>query len=145
MPRHNSDLSNSVSSVINLDVYLSDLKLNHGIDILAEISGRHLIRAVVHDILPGDILDKYQTLTGTEYPSLEQYVSKAQEVAKRISQRQKNKQKDVNANNSNVPSQNLDDSINSTDPAMLPFQQLIISFLQSRKNMYVLCMSGSIV
>ena len=35
VPRHNSDLSNFVSSVINLEVYLSELKLNHGIDILA--------------------------------------------------------------------------------------------------------------
>ena len=70
MPKVNADLSNFVSSIINLNVYISELKINHGIDILAEESGCYLIRAVVHDILPGDILDKYQSITGVEYPSL---------------------------------------------------------------------------
>ena len=91
VPKVNSDLSNFVSSVINLNVYISELKQNHGIDILAENSGCQPIRAVVHDILPGDILDKYQTLTGVEYPILEQIISNAQKVAERICRKQKNK------------------------------------------------------
>ena len=70
VPKVNADLTNFVSSIINLNVYISELKINHDIDILAEDSGCHLIRAVVHDILPGDILDKYQSITGEEYPSL---------------------------------------------------------------------------
>ena len=115
VPKVNADLSNFVSSVINLEVYLSELKLNHGIDILAENSGRHLIRAVVHDLLPGDILDKYQTMTGQEYPTLEQFVTKAQEVANRICQRNRNKQKDDNSNSSQKP----DVSVTSTIPASI--------------------------
>ena len=64
-------------------------------------------------MLLGDILEKYQTLTGKEYPSLEQFVAKAQEVADRINRRNRNKQKDDNSNNSQKP----DASITSTIPA----------------------------
>ena len=105
VPKVNSDLSNFVSSVIKLNVYISELKQNHEIDILAENSGRQLIRAVVQDILPGDILDKYQILTGVEYPTLEQFISNAQKVAERICRKQKNKQRD--GNNSGATSNNL--------------------------------------
>ena len=36
VPKASSDLSGFVSSIINLNVYINELKLNHGIDILAE-------------------------------------------------------------------------------------------------------------
>ena len=94
-----------------MNVYINELKLNHGIDILAEDSGCHLIRAVLQDILPGDILDKYQSLTGSEYPSLEQFISKAQEVADRIARKHKNFNKDQNnPGNQNSSSQNANAS-----------------------------------
>ena len=96
VPKVNADLSNFVSSIINLNVYISELKINHGIDILAEQSGCHLIRAVVHDILPGDIMDKYQSITGVEYPSLKQFIDKARDVADRINRKQRNHEKDQN-------------------------------------------------
>ena len=121
VPKVNSDLSNFVSSVIKLNVYISELKQNHGIDILAENSGRQLIRAVVQDILPGDILDKYQILTGVEYPTLEQFISNAQKVAERICRKQKNKQKDGNnsGTNSNNVSQNAANIVTSTIPSSI--------------------------
>ena len=99
IPKVNADLSNFVSSMINLEVYLSELKLNHSIDILAENSGRELIRALLHENLPGDILDRYQTITGKEYPTLVEFIEKAQLVANRISQRNKNKLKEDSSNN----------------------------------------------
>ena len=68
VPKVNADLTNFVSSIIDLNVYILKFKLNLAIDILAENSGCQLIRAVLHNILPGDNLDKYQSLTGTEYP-----------------------------------------------------------------------------
>ena len=80
VPKTNPDLSNFVSQVINLKVYMSELKTNHEIDILAETPGRHLIRAAVHDMLPGDILEKYQTLTGVEYPTLRQFIGKLRKL-----------------------------------------------------------------
>ena len=116
VPKINADLSSFVSSIINLEVYLSELKLNHGIDILSEKSGCELIRALVHDILPGDILDKYQTVTGKEYPTLAEFVSKAQLVANRISQRNKNKLKEESSNNSQKSETSV---ITSTLPATI--------------------------
>ena len=111
VPKASSDLSGFVSSIINLNVYINELKLNHGIDILAEDSGCHLIRAVLQDILPGDILDKYQSLTGSEYPSLAHFISKAQEVADRIARKHKNFNKDQNnPGNQNSSSQNANAS-----------------------------------
>ena len=56
-------------------------------------------------MLPGDILDKYQTLTGVEYPTLQQFIDKAQEVGDRITRSQKNKQKDGNSNSFNASAQ----------------------------------------
>ena len=121
VPKVNSDLSNFVSSVIKLNVYISELKQNHEIDILSENSGHPLIRAVVQDILPGDILDKYQTLTGVEYPTLEQFISNAQKVAERICRKQKNKQRDGNNSgaNSNNVSQNAANIVTSTIPSSI--------------------------
>ena len=102
VPKLNLDLSSFVSSIINLEVYLSELKLNHGIDILAKNSGRELIRALLHDNLPGDILDRYQTLTGKEYPTLVEFVDKTRLVANRISQKNKNKLKEDSSKNSKL-------------------------------------------
>ena len=60
-------------------------------DILAEKSGSELVRAIIHDILPGDIMDKYQSLTGQEYPTLQQFVDKARDVADRLQQKRRNR------------------------------------------------------
>ena len=54
-------------------------------------------------------------MTGQEYPTLEQFVTKAQEVASRICQRNRNKQKDDNSNSSQKP----DVSVTSTIPASI--------------------------
>ena len=70
-------------------------------------------------MLPGDILKKYQTLTGVEYPTLRQFIDKAQEVADRITRSQKNKQKDGNSNSSSDSSQKSDASQNSTIPTTI--------------------------
>ena len=119
VPKASSDLSGFVSSIINLNVYINEQKLNHGIDILAEDSGCHLIRAVLQDILPGNILDKYQSLTGSEYPSLAQFISKAQEVADRIARKHKNFNKDQNnPGNQNSTPQNANAS-NTTIPTTI--------------------------
>ena len=119
VPKASSDLSGFVLSMINLSVYINELKLNHNIDILAEDSGCHLIRAVLQDILPGDILDKYQNLLGSEYPTLEQFISKAQDVADRIARKQKNHSKDKNNSGSlNSTPQNASAS-NSTIPSTI--------------------------
>ena len=69
VPKVGQDFSGFVSAVINLNVFIGELKRHHEVDILAEKSGSELVRAIVHDILPGDILDKYQSLTGQEYPT----------------------------------------------------------------------------
>ena len=119
VPKASSDLSGFVSSIINLNVYINELKLNHNINILAENSGCHLVRAVLHEILPGDILDKYQSLTGSEYPTLEQFIANAQEVADRIARKKKNYNKDENNSGSlNSTSQNSIDP-NSTNPSTI--------------------------
>ena len=118
MPKVNADLSNFVSSIINLNVYISELKINHGIDILAEQSGCHLICAVVQDILPGDIMDKYQSITGVEYPSLQQFIDLARKVADRIKLKHRNQDKDHNNSGSlKSTSQNLKFNPNSTIPS----------------------------
>ena len=115
VPKLNSDLSSFVSAIINLEVYLSELKLNHAVDILSETSGTQLLRSLVHDTMPGDILDKYQTITGKEYPTLAEFISKAQIVANRISQKTRNKLKEESSNNS----QKLETSVTSTIPASI--------------------------
>ena len=100
--KNSSDYSELVSAIINLKVYISELKNNHGIDIMAESSGENLVRAVIHDILQGEILDKYQSLTGKEYPTLNDFLSKAQEIADRLVRKQKNFQKGSNHKFTNV-------------------------------------------
>ena len=76
VPNPNFDYSNFLSSIISLNVFISELKRSHNIDIMSEVSGQQIMRALIHDMLPGDILDKYQSLTGTEYPSLVQFMIK---------------------------------------------------------------------
>ena len=111
--KNSSDYSELVSAIINLKVYISELKNNHGIDIMAESSGENLVRAVIHDVLQGEILDKYQSLTGKEYPTLN-------EIADRLVRKQKNFQKGSNHKSTNVspsstPQQNT--PVASTIPA----------------------------
>ena len=91
VPKVGQDFSGFVSAVINLNVFIGELKRHHEVDILAEKSGSELVRAIVHDILPGDILDKYQSLTGQEYPTLQQFISKARDVADRLTQKRRNR------------------------------------------------------
>ena len=71
---------------------------------MSEVSGQQIMRALIHDMLPGDILDKYQSLTGTEYPSLLQFIDKAREVCDRLIAKKKNRDKDRmrDGNSSNV-------------------------------------------
>ena len=122
------DYTGFVSSMINLKVYLSELKQHHSIDILTDEpagsnSGSHLVRNVVHDNLPGYILDRYQTLSCKEYPSLDEFFNLAQTVADRLNLVNKNRTKDsndANRNSSQKSSQNTDISTSnptSTIPA----------------------------
>ena len=141
VPKVNSDLSNFVSSVIKLNVYISELKQNHEIDILAENSGRQLIRAVVQDILPGDILDKYQILTGVEYPTLEQFISNAQKVAERICRKQKNKQRD--GNNSGATSNNLSQNADNIVTSPIPSTISAVNTQPSKRKTKVCLFCGS--
>ena len=99
-----------------MNVYISELKQNHDIVILAEDSGCHLIRAVLQDVLPGDILDKYQSLSRTEYPTLQQFISNAQEVADRIARKQKNLNKDQNNSGAQIRTPQNASASNSTIP-----------------------------
>ena len=102
--KNSSDYSELVSAIIDLKVYISELKNNHNIDIMAESSGENLVRAVIHDTLPGEILDKYQSLTGKEYPTLNDFLSKAQVIAERLVRKQKNFPKGSNSKPANVSS-----------------------------------------
>ena len=94
VPNPNFDYSNFLSSIISLNVFISELKRSHNIDIMSEVSGQQIMRALIHDMLPGDILDKYQSLTGTEYPSLVQFIDKARDVCDRLIAKKKNRDKD---------------------------------------------------
>ena len=51
------------------------------------------MRAVIHDVLPGNILGMYQSVTGSEYPTLEDFLSKSRTVADRLTLKYKNQQK----------------------------------------------------
>ena len=53
--KNNLDFSELNSAMINLKVHLNELKSNHGIDILSVDAASHLLRAIIHDMLPGRI------------------------------------------------------------------------------------------
>ena len=122
-PKNSSDYSDLVSAIINLEVYITELNNNHEIDILAETSGANLLRAVIHDVLPGEILDKYQSLSGKEYPTLNDFLTRAQEVADRMARKQKNFHKGSNSKLSNGSSTGTpvqqENSATSTIPASI--------------------------
>ena len=93
-PPVNQDMSNFVSSMINFRVHLAELASGHNLNVLQqdeEDMGQNLCRCVIHNALPGYILDQYQTLVHKTYPSLYDFLTKCQEVADRVNRKNKNK------------------------------------------------------
>ena len=90
--KNNTDFSEYNSAIINLRVQISELSKNYDTDVSTGAAAE-ILRVVIHDALPGNILSMYQSLAGTERPSLQDFLSKSREVADRLTTKQKNKQK----------------------------------------------------
>ena len=68
----------------------------------SEVSGSNLLRAIIHDVLPGNILGMYQSVTGSEYPTLDDFLSKSRTVADRLTTKYKNQQKNSGSKSNNA-------------------------------------------
>ena len=62
IPTPNKDFSNVLSSLINLEVQLTELKALN-CDVL-QGSAEAIVRHVIHMAMPGPILNEFQTVTG---------------------------------------------------------------------------------
>ena len=99
--KNKSDFSELNSAMIDLKVNLNELKSNHGVDILNEAAASNILRAIIHDMLPGKILSMYQSLSKAEYPSLDDFLTKFKEVADHLILKHKNEQKNSGSKSSN--------------------------------------------
>ena len=62
-------------------------------------SGAELVRAAIHEMLPGRMLSMYQSLSKAEYPSLNDFLTKSKEVVDRLTSKHKNDQKNNTGSN----------------------------------------------
>ena len=97
--KNSNDFSEFHSAILNLRVQINELNKNHAIDVKANAAAE-LVRVIIHDALPGNILSMYQSLTSSEYPSLDDFLTKSRTVADRLISKQKNQNKNTTGSKS---------------------------------------------